>query len=82
MLLAHRFGLSSSDVETGAQRPLFHTAERLSGQAQQLFGVVFLQGSAGIVEGFQFVAGGFGILHTGKQRIDAGIISPPEVVGN
>lgn len=82
MLLAHRFGLATGDIETRTKRPLLRTPQWLPRQTEQLFGIFFLEGSARVVEGFEFVAGGSGILHSCQYRVDSSIVSSPEVVGD
>jgi hypothetical protein len=80
MGLAHSLQFSTENVQGHAQSASLRGAQGLPREVEDLARILFFDGGSLGVEGLEFVAGDFGIVHAFEQWVDAGVFLAPEVV--
>lgn len=80
--LAHGLDFGADNITGHSERAGFRGSEGFARELQELLGVIFLDGGAGGVKGFQFVVGDLCKVHAVQQGPDAGVIFAPKVVGD
>jgi hypothetical protein len=80
--LAHGLDFGADNITGHSERAGFRGSEGFARELQELLGVIFLDGGACGVKGFQFVVGDLRKVHAVQQGPDAGVIFAPKVVGD
>jgi len=71
VLLAHGFCLPSRNIQTCPQGTQLNATERFPRDGEQFLRVLLFEFGACLVEGFEFIAGRFGVLHSCEEWVDA-----------
>lgn len=80
--LAHGLDFGADNITGHSERAGLRGSQGFARELQELLGVIFLDGGAGGVKGFQFVVGDLCKVHAVQQGPDAGVIFAPKVVGD